>query len=390
MRTELRTELVKMRFKDNYGKWKQGSITQKEAGELLGVSERTFRRYCAKYEDDGLESLTDRRLLSNKHNCAPVDEVLRLTSHYKSKYIGWNVKHYHQQYQETGGTRSYSWVKNKLQQGGLVGRSKLKTRHRKKRDRKPMVGMMIHQDGSTHEWLKDQTHDLIITLDDATNEHYSMFLCDQEGTMSSLLGVMEVIDKKGLFSQFYSDRGSHYWLTREVGGKVDKHNLTQFGRVLKELQISMIAAYSPEARGRCERMFRTHQDRLPKELLLHGITTIEEANLFIRSHYLPRFNSEFMVSPSVEGSSFIPWTGVDLREKLCIREARTVRNDNCVSYKNLVLQLPPSSVRHHFVKVEVVVHEYISGGYGIYFGPRKLAEYTDTGALIEKVKKLAA
>ena len=281
-RTEWLQETRKMRFEEAYGNYKSGSITQDEAAKLLGVCDRTFRRYMDKYDAGGLDALLDKRLTQASHRCAPVDEVMRLTEQYRSRYSGWNARHFHTWYRKDGGTRSYTWVKSRLQEAGLIKRNPKRGTHRKRRERSPLTGMMIHQDGSTHEWVANQKWDLIVTMDDATSEHYSMFFVQEEGTASSFRGVQEVIEKQGLFCSFYSDRGSHYWHTPEAGGKVDKHNLTQFGQAMRRLGIEMIAAYSPQARGRSERMFRTHQERLPKELVLAGITDMEAANRYCR------------------------------------------------------------------------------------------------------------
>ena len=198
---------------------------------------------------------------------------------------------------------------------------------------RPIPGMMIHQDGSRHEWVPGQMWDLIVTMDDANSEQYAMFFVAEEGTQSSFQGIREVIEKKGLSCSFYSDRGSHYWFTPEAGGKVDKKSPTQFGRAMKHLGIEMIAAYSPEARGRSERFFRTHQDRLIKELALYGITTMEEANRYIRDSYLPAFNVEFMVEPTEPRSALVEWGGPDLDDILCEQHERTVGNDNCVWFE---------------------------------------------------------
>ncbi|MBX9849766.1 MAG: hypothetical protein K2X64_10765, partial [Rhodocyclaceae bacterium] len=224
-------------------------------------------------------------------------------------YTGWNVKHFHSLYKRTGGTRSYTWVKKRLQEAGLVPKAKKRGAHRKRRERCPLPGMMIHQDGSTHEWVAGKMWDLIVTMDDATNEHYSMFFCDEEGTASSFRGVRDVIEAHGLFSSFYSDRGSHYWNTPEAGGKVDKENPTQFGRAMKQLGIEMIPAYSPEARGRSERAFGTHQGRLHNELAAAGITDMDAANRYLQEVYLPAFNAEFAQPAPEEGSAFVAWIG---------------------------------------------------------------------------------
>jgi transposase len=276
-RTEILQENRKMRFEEAYGGWQKKRLSQDEAAEILGVSSRTFRRYIVGYKENGQEGLNDKRLTQASHRRAPVDEAMALGERYKSRYRGWNVQHFYSWYSREGGKRSYTWVKNTLQKQGLVTKSKKKGSHRQRRDRSPLPGMMIHQDGSDHEWVLGKKWDLIVTMDDATNENYSMFFVYEEGTASSFQGVQDVILKHGLFSSIYTDRGSHYWFTPEEGGKVSKTQLTQFGRSMQQLNIEMIPAYSPEARGRSERMFRTHQGRLPRELAAHNITTIDAA-----------------------------------------------------------------------------------------------------------------
>jgi transposase len=256
-RTEWLQETRKMRFEEAYEGWQARQLTQEEAARLLGVCERTFRRYIDRYEEAGLEGLIDKRLEQVSQRRAPVDEVLAVTERYRRRHLGWNVKHFYAWYRREGGGRSYSWVKNTLRRAGLVTQAVKGGTHRMRRERAPWPGMMLHQDGSTHEWIAGQQWDLIVTMDDATHEHYSMFFVPEEGTASSFQGVREVIVSRGLFSSLYTDRGSHYWHTPEAGGKVDKVNLTQFGRAMKHLGIEMIPAYSPEARGRSERAFAT-------------------------------------------------------------------------------------------------------------------------------------
>jgi hypothetical protein len=309
---------------------------------------------------------------------------------YRKRHDGWNVKHFYTWYKREGGRRSYTWVKNTLQSGGLVVRVPKRGAHRKRRDRAPIEGMMLHQDGSSHEWVPGKEWDLIVTMDDATSEHYSMFFVEEEGTDSSFQGVRDVILEEGLFSSFYTDRGSHYWFTPETGGKVSKTQLTQFGRAMKQLNIEMIPAYSPEARGRSERAFRTHQDRLPKELAIHGITTMEAANRYLAEVYRPAFNAEFIQLAAMEGSAFVPWIGDNINDILCEHHERTVTNDNCVHFEGKTLQIPADKYRCHYVKVKVQVHRYIDGSLSIFHGPRKLADYDKQGKLKETKKKKAA
>ncbi len=379
-----------MRFEETYEGWNAGRLTQFEAARILGMCERSFRRYLLRYEAEGLEGLIDRRLEQASHRRAPVDEVMALTEQYRTRHSGWNVKHFHGWYQRAGGSRSYTWVKKRLQEAALVPKAKKRGAHRKRRERSALPGMMIHQDGSTHEWVVGQKWDLIVTMDDATNEHYSMFFVDEEGTASSFRGVHDVIASRGLFSSFYSDRGSHYWHTPEAGGKVDKNNPTQFGHAMKRLGIEMIAAYSPEARGRSERAFGTHQGRLPQELALAGITDMEVANRYLQEVYRPAFNTEFSQSAPEEGSAFVPWIGGNLDDTLCEQYERTVSADNCVRFETLILQIPADRHRCHYIKVKVRVHRYVSGHLALFHGPRKLADYDEKGKVISQKLKQAA
>lgn len=389
-RTEMLQEIRKMRFEEVYSRWNENWLTQEQAAEILGVSDRTFRRYIGRFEHSGTEGLYDKRLTQASFRRAPVDEVMSVVDSYRARHHGWNVKHYYRWYRKDGGLRSYTWVKKTLQSSGLVMKSSKRGVHRKHRERSPMPGMMLHQDGSTHEWVYGKKWDLIVTMDDATNEHYSMFFVDEEGTDSSFQGVREVILKKGLFSSFYTDRGSHYWFTPKEGGKVSKTQLTQFGRAMKYLNIQMIAAYSPQARGRSERVFETHQDRLVKELALQGITEMEEANLYLQKEYMPAYNAEFMQPASAEGDVFIPWKGDNLNDILCHQEERTVSADNCVSFEGRKLQIPPDKYRCHYVKARVMVHRHQDGSLAIFHGPRRLADYDKNGKLMSAKMKQAA
>ncbi len=382
-RTELLQEIRKMRFEEIYSAWTERRLTQEEAAQLLGVHERTFRRYINRYEEAGLDGLIDKRLSQVSHRKAPTDEVLRLETLYKERYDGWSIKHFYSFYRDRhGGTRSYTWVRNTLQAAGLVKKAPGRGKHRRRRERAPMRGMMLHQDGSTHQWVPGQYWDLIITLDDASSEHYSMFFVEEEGTASSFRAMREVIIKHGLPSTLYTDRGSHYWHTPKAGGKVDKDRLTQFGRAMAQLGIEMIPAYSPEARGRCERMFATHQARLPRELAAAGITTMEAANTYLQKHYMPAFNREFSVPPAVKESAFVPFISEGLDDILCEHFERTVGRDNCVHFQGEALQIPPSPCRAHYVKAKVRVHRYPDGTLALFHGPRKLATYAPDGTLI--------
>jgi len=388
--TEWLQETRMRRFEEAYWKWRARKLTQDEAAELLGVCERTFRRYTERYEEDGPEGLYDKRMRQTSHKKAPGFEVQDVIEKYRERHQGWNVKHYYSHYRRGGGKRSYTWVKTALQAAGEVARAKGKGKHRKKRDKSPLIGMMIHQDGSTHEWVKGQKHDLIATMDDATNEIYSLFLVEEEGTQSSMRGVRETVEAKGIFCTFYSDRASHYWHTPEAGGKVDKKNPTQFGAAMERLGVEMIPAYSPEARGRSERAFATHQERLPKELALAEIADIESANRYIKEIYLARFNEEFKKPAREEGSAFVPLYDADLDEIFCEKYERKVGNDNCVVFEGKRLQIPADRHRFNYVRAKVKVHRYGDSTLAIFHGPRCLARYDVCGKPLEEAKKKAA
>ena len=387
-RTAFHEKLKQMRFEEAYDGYQAKRLTQSEAASLLGVCSRSFRRYMNRYEETGLEGLYDKRMRSLSARAAPVDEVFRLTDLYSSQYSGWNVRHFYSWYQkEHQGERSYSWVKNKLQSANLVAKGKSPGPHRIKRLPSALPGMMLHQDGSTHLWVPGVYWDLIVTMDDATNEHYSMRFVEEEGTKSSLLGVRDVLETKGIFCTFYSDRGSHYWHTPEAGGKVDKSNPTQFGVALKRLGIDMIAAYSPEARGRSERAFGTHQGRLPQELALKGITDMKEANDYLKNHYMPAFNKEFARPAREEGSAFVELAGVNLDDYLCERYERVVRKDNCVQFNKINLQIPKDQHRYHYIKAKVTVVVHLDGSISIFHGPRRLGRYSKDGNLLDENQK---
>jgi transposase len=383
-RARILQEVRQMRFEELYERRQQREITMAEAAEMLGVTERTFRRWSGRYDAEGAEGLQDRRIGRASARAVPVDDVVAMLALYQTRYTGWTVKHFHERWHtDHGGTRSYSWTKQKLQAAGQVTRAPRRGAHRKKRPRKPLPGMMLHQDGSTHEWVPGCQWDLIVTLDDATNELYSAFFVEEEGTRSSLRGLRAVIETQGLFSSLSTDRGSHYWYTDKAGGQGDKTRLTQVHRALQQLGITLIPAYSPEARGRSERAFRTLQDRLPKELALAGITDMAAANRYLTEQFLPQHNARFMVRATEPGTAFIPWVGTSLAEILCVQEERVVAKDNTVHYHRHRLQIPQNPHRFHYVKVTVRVHEYPDGTLAVFHGPRCLARYHADGQFIE-------
>jgi hypothetical protein len=359
-----------------------------EAGELLGMSERQFRRYRDRYEEDGMAGLLDRRLGKASPKRVPSADAQLMLELYGGVYRGWNVTHFHEHLVRDHGFRwGYTWVKTQLHAAGLVAGAARRGAHRRKRERKPCEGMMLHQDGSRAEWLSGSAPlDLIVTMDDATSTIYSAILVEEEGTASTFRGLLEVVGAAGLPLSLYTDRGSHYFYTPKAGEAVDKQRPTQVGRALDRLGIEHIPAYSPEARGRSERMFGTLQDRLIKELAKHGPSDIAAANHWIREVYLPAHNARFARPAAITQTAFVTVSDLPaLADILCVHEERVVARDNTVSWGGLRLQLPDSPLRHHWVKARVRVHAYPDGGLAVFHGPRRIARYDAKGLEIIEV-----
>ncbi len=380
-------EVFVLRFEEALERYRKRRLTAEEAGEILGMSGRHFRRLLLRCEEDGPEGLRDRRLGKVSPRRAPLAELTRMQILYQERYRDFTVKHFHEQLVKRHNYKlSYTVTRLALHGAGLVRPQKRRGgTHRKKRERRPLPGMLLFQDGSTHRWIGALDHelDLVVTLDDATGAIYSAILVEEEGTASSFLGLVETIAAHGLFRAFYTDRGSHYFHTPKAGGKVDKSKPTQVGRALAQLGITHIPSYSPEARGRMERVFGTLQSRLPPELRLAEIATVEAANRYLKEQFVPDYNARFAVPAAEEGSAFIPYAGRPLDDILCIQESRQVGRDNCVNWNRLALQIPPQRHRHHYVRATVRVHQYPDGRLAIFDGPSCLARFDPDGKPID-------
>jgi len=379
-----------MKIQDVFSKAQHKKITWSEASEILGVSDRTVRRWKETIEQNGYEGLLDQRTMRPSPKRAPEairDRTLKL---YRDTYWEWNVKHFHEQLAKCGISYAYTWVKNLLQGAGYVEVRHRKSKHRLRRERKPLVGMMLHIDGSEHEWIPDfspQKQSLILIPDDANNDIYYAKLAPEETTQECMLGLYQVVVTKGVFCSLYSDRAGHFFHTPKAGGKVDLANLTQIGRALYELGIEPIPAYSPQARGRSERFNRTWQDRLPKELKLHGIKTIPDANRYIMDVFLPNYRKRFLKTPTQKGSAFTPYRGKNLDLIFSIKEQRTVLPDNTVHWNNLILQIEPSKFRCSFAKCKVTVHEHLDHSISIVYGPHTIGRFKPAGSSLSKTTK---
>lgn len=367
-------------------------ITWWQAAEIIGISDRSMRRWRERYEQHGYDGLIDRRRGRPSQKRVPLSQVEEVLGLYREQYFDLNVRHFHEKLVEQHGIElSYTWVKQALQGAGLVAKGRKRGVHRKRRPRRPLPGMLLHIDGSHHQWFQDERwYDLIVILDDASSEIYYAQLVEEESTGTVMAGLREVIERKGLFCALYSDRGSHFWLTPKAGGKVDPHRLTQVGRALRDLGIRMIPAYSPQARGRSERSFSTWQGRLPQELRLRQIRSVEEANRFLREEYIGEFNRRFQVPAAQRGTAFTVCRRRDLDLIFSLQFERTVNRDNTVSFQNLALQIDPVRWRGTLAGCNVTVHQHLNGTITLSYGPHRLGSYTSQGESLVKTSATSA
>jgi transposase len=354
-------------------------LTWIQAAEIAGMSVRNLQRMRERYREHGYDGLFDQRRGKRSIHRVPMATAERVLALYRDKYPDFNVRHFHEKLQETEGIElSYSWVKQALQGAGLVARRRKRGPHRRRRQRRPMPGMLLHIDGSKHRWFQDDRYyDLLVILDDATSRIYYAQLVAEESTRTVMAALREVIECEGLFCALYSDRASHFFVTAKAGEPVDKSRLTQVGRALKELGIQMIPAYSPQARGRSERSFGTWQSRLPQELRLAGISTLDEANRFLHEHYMAEFNRKFAVKASLRGTAFRRCGRSDLDWIFSIQTERVVAKDNTVAIRDQWWQLDKSRWRHTLAGQTVTIHQHLDGRVSIRYGPHVVGRGKD-------------
>ena len=377
-----------MKLQDVILKAMAKKISWMEAAEIAGVTDRTMRRIRDRYEEFGYTGLFDQRRgkrSTHRIAMATAEEVLRL---YREVYFDFNIRHFHEKLLEAHEIRlSYTWVQQALQGAGLVTKRRKRGPHRRRRPRRPMPGMLLHIDGSKHQWLQDDRwHDFIVILDDATSEIYYAQLVEEESTRTVMAALREVIERRGLFCSLYRDRGSHFFVTQKAGDKVDKHRLTQVGRAMKELGVQMIPAYSPQARGRSERSFGTWQGRLPQELRLAQVTTVVGANRYLRDHYIARFNEQFTVTAEQKGTAFRRTGRTDLGLVFSVQTERVVAKDNTVAIGARSWQIDKTRFRHTLAGCTVTIHEHLDGTLSIRYGPHVIARFEANGERGGKVQ----
>jgi len=368
-----------MKLQDVILKAMAKSLSWIEAAEIAGMSVRNMQRMRQRYQEHGYNGLFDQRRGKRSIHRIPMATAERVLALYREQYFDLNVRHFHEKLREVEGIRlSYSWVKQALQGAGLVARNKKRGPHRRRRPRRPLPGMLLHIDGSKHRWFQDHRYyDLLVILDDATSRIYYAQLVEEESTRTVMTALREVIERQGLFCALYSDRASHFFVTPKTGEPVDKSRLTQVGRALKELGVQMIPAYSPQARGRSERSFGTWQSRLPQELRLAAITTVEAANRFLRERYLDEFNAGFAVKAAERGTAFRRCGRSDMDWIFSIQTERVVSKDNTVAIRDQWWQIDKTRWRHTLAGQTVTIHQHLDGTVSIRYGPHVVGRGKD-------------
>jgi len=356
-----------------------GEIHWIDAAEILGISDRQMRRWKRRYELYGYDGLYDRRNKRPSPRRVPLEKAEKVLRLYREKYFDFNMSHFYDKLTKYHDIHlSYNWIRLALEGAGLVEKRNRRDPHRKRRARKPLVGMMMHMDGSPHDWFGDGTeYDMVTLSDDANNELYDIALVNEEDSHTCMEMIRNVVEKKGIFCSLYTDRASHFFLTKKAGEDVSKDSLTQIGRALQEIGSQHIPSYSPQARGRSERLNQTLQGRIPQELRMRGIKTREEANKYLKQEYLKEHNKRFAVKSEKTGSAFIPVPKtVDIDKIFCFKHDRTVNNDNTISFNNRILQIGPSEMRISFAKCRVMVYEHLDGSITIGYGPHMIGYYS--------------
>ncbi len=361
-----------------------GKITWVQAADILGISERHLRRLKDRFQKFGYGGLRDCRGGRVRRKRIPIETIREICRLKREVYADFSMRHFYEFATEKHGLElSYTWTRLILEEAGIVSKAPGRGKYRRKRERRSMVGMLLHLDASTHEWLKDlPMQDLVVALDDADGRILYAKFVPQEGTASTFEALHHILTTVGRFCELYTDRGSHFCQTTNAAQGPDKEQNGQVARVLKALGIRQILARSPEARGRSERAFGTIQGRLPQELRLAGVDSYGGANEYLKRRFVPDFNRRFTVVPAQPQSAFVPLVGMDLELLLSSQHERVVKNDSTVSFEGLCLQLPKIPGRLHYVRCPVTVHEFVNDTLGISYMGQLLARYTRTGVLL--------
>jgi len=368
-----------MRMQDVILRAMSGEISWFAAADILQMTARNLRRWRKRYERWGYNGLVDQRRCRSKRR-VPMAELERVLRLYREQYVGCHARHFHEiGRREHSVTVSYSYLKQALQQAGLLPKRQARGRHRRRREPRACFGELLHLDGSRHPWLAlvpDARATLITIVDDATSALLYAQLWAQETMLAVMSALAHVLRTDGLPMALYTDRAGWAFFTPNATGPVDKRRLTQVGRALHQLGIEHIPAYSPQARGRSERMNRTLQGRLVNELRVARIASMDAANRYLQDIYVPQHNATFRRSPRDAANAFVPLGAVDLDAILCQQDERVVAPDNTVLVAGRVLQIDRQPGRRTSAGLRVIVRHHLDGGVTIIRPPAVPLSYT--------------
>ena len=360
-----------------------GKLTWLQAEEILGWQPRRLRRWRLRYQRRGYDGLWDRRRQQPSPRRAPVAEVARIVRLYRERYAGFNASHFHEIAQREHGVRyAYTFVKQLLQAAALLPKRRARGRHRRRREPRPCFGELLHLDGSPHAWLArcpTERQVLLQSIDDATKRVLYAQLVPAESTVAVMTALWTILETHGLPQALYTDRAGWAFYTPKAGERVDRDKLTQVGRALARLGIEHIPAYSPQARGRSERLNRTFQGRLVNELRVAGISTVTAANRYLREQFLAAYDRRFARPPTDPAPAFVPLGRVDLTHILCHEEVRTVGQDNTVTLEGVRLQIDKQPGRRTCAGLRVLVRRHLDGLHCIWYGARCFGHYDARG-----------
>lgn len=356
-----------------------GQIKWCQAAQIIGISGRQMRRWKRRYDEHGYDGLYDRRKNLPSPKKIPMETAEKILRLYREHYFDFNMRHFHQEITEKHAISvSYSWTRGLLQGAGLVLKSKKRGQYRRRRERRPMTGMLLHLDGSFHRWFEhpqDERQTLLSVIDDATSKCLGAVFVPQEATRPILGLLMHIVRRHGTFISLYTDRAGHFVYTPKAGEPPDRSKKTQIEMVLDELGIELIVARSPQARGRSERAFGTMQGRLVPELRRAGIVSYEQANRYLQQVFIPKYNRYFGVAPSEVGTAFMPVVGANLNRIFALRYERTVNKDNTVQFEGMVFQLPKLKGVSTLARRKVEVREHLDGKWEVLSGKRLVARF---------------
>jgi hypothetical protein len=359
----------------------EGTITLAEAARVMGLSVRQARRLKGGLAGEGPSALAHGNRGKRSRQRTPDELRQAVVRHYRETYDGCNVQHFTELLAEREDIcLAVATIRRILKEAGLVSpKSRRPPPHRSRRERMPAEGMLLQIDASPFRWLgpTGPKWSLVGAVDDATSDPVGGLFREEEDAAGYMLLFRQIVETKGIPAAVYHDRHGIFQLSARQRSTLEEDFArerfpTQVGRLLAELGIESIAAHSPQAKGRVERPWRTHQDRLAQELRLAGVQTMAEANAFLPA-YFARYRARFAIPPRSEESAYVPMgPETDLERLFCFKYSRKVAPDNTIRFAGQILQIPPGPDRLSYARTIVDVHERLDHSIAVLYQGRQL------------------